>query len=111
MQIRFLNVSGDCQFTAGFSSSEPFVGMTYDGMGPTMLVTGRTGCATVEVDGRRVDVPPGACVRIDVGVGARRYRSGFGDDVKLALGKLWAKIDDDHDWDQDLSGGGGGVRG
>jgi hypothetical protein len=110
MKIQVMNASGDCQFTDGFSSSEPFVGMTYDGMGPVMFVTGKTGVATIEVDGRLLDVPPGACVRIDNGSGPRRYRSGFSEDVRLAVGKLWAKIHDDKDWDQDI-GGGGGVRG
>jgi hypothetical protein len=106
MRIAFLNVSGQCEFTDGTLPSEPYVGMTWTGIGPAVLVTGVGGGATVEVDGKRIDVPPRSCIRFGSSGPSSLRRS-----VEVAIGKAWALIHDDSDWESGVGSGGGGVRG
>ncbi len=115
MKIEFLETSGDCQFTDGRSSSVPYAGLTYDGMGPAMIATGKTGTATINLDGRRYQLAPNSVVKAENGSGLWRYVSRAGEAVSdgfwLEIGKLWSKIHSGKDWDQNLGSGGGGVRG
>ncbi len=85
-------------------------GMTLDALGDYLIATTPTSRAQLMVNGQTVELPPSSFLRIGRGrTLSERHNESWTGDVKLFVGKIWARLARDY---PDLgSGGGGGIRG
>jgi hypothetical protein len=111
MRVTFLNVAGEVFFATGMSCEDVRPGSTWEGLGECVVSTGEGGCATLEVEGERVDIGPRSWMRLRRRPWVHRFIPNFS--AKTATGHLWAIVDRDLGYEQDYDAPAAavGVRG
>ena len=110
--ITFSDVSGPCLVDDGVSQREASAGMRMDVTGrPCIIATGDTGRAVIDINGKRIDMGHRSWIKVDALGTKGAHRHYPPSDLRILVGRLWARIDKDRGFDEDFNNAGGGVRG